>query len=709
MNTHKKNVYYIQISLLALICLLIGSYFSLTNLNRKEEWLKHTDSVLLHLSKIQFSAAESGMFARSFMITGEENSIGLGLKATRETLKEFNIVKRLTSDNASVVPLLDSISSYIFKRINYSKELVERRKNGGLLYAIQLQQNGEGKINVEKCNYFIHLVEQSEYKLMKKRMLKLEEAKLIMVVSIGLTVSFLFIMIASTINTFKKETAKRRKLLKTLLANEERNKIAEKLAHLGTWNIDVNNYRISGSEEMYRIWGISKGEVSLHQFLKQVHPNDSLYVKKYLNAIVKGINGPNLSCRLVVAGNLKYITIGVTVIREQDVLTSIYGYAQDITEKTNAELMRQDTSRELTLLINRIGEVVFSRDVINDRFILISDTCEFLYKYTPDEFIAEPDLWISVIHPDDRHVLSEGNIFLMKGLQSTQQYRIIRKDQTVKWVENTLVPTMNSSGDLVRIDGVVRDINDKKLAQIERERIIIELTQRNTTMEEFNYIISHNFRLPVANLLGLTQLIDAKECNEEQLPIIEQIQSSAKELDSILKDLNTIMQVRQQVNEKKQIVSLTELTAKVKRNLRLENIKEIVHIETNFLQIDRLYSIQNYLYSVFYNLLLNSVNYRKEGATAEISIESSIVNDQLRIVFSDNGKGIDLIINGKSMFGLFRRFDNSVEGKGMGLFLVKTQIETLGGTIKVESALNEGTRFYIVLPMANLPDKITCF
>jgi PAS domain S-box-containing protein len=706
MNTfYKKFDYHIQISLLLLSCLLIGSYYSFKNLNKKEDWLKHTDSVLLHMGKIQFAAGESGMLARSFMITGDENSVRMGDKAVQQTLKEFQFVKRLTSDNKNVAHLLDSASTYIFKRINFSKELVRIRKKGGLLLAIKFLQNGDGKINVEKSNYFIHLVELSENRLMYKRTLDLRKAKLIMEVSVGSTVTFIFIMIALTISKFRKETTERRQLLKALLANEERNKIAEKLAHLGTWTIDVETYNISGSEEMYRIWGLSKQKVRLHEFLKRVHPNDTFYVKKYLEGILKGDHVRDFTCRLVVEGNLKYITIGVTVIREQDLIINIYGYVQDITEKTNAELVRQDTSRELTLLINRIGEVIVSRDIINDRIIMISDTCEILFKYKPEEFIAQPDLWITVVHPDDRHVVNSGNILLRKGQQSTQQYRIVLKNQTVKWVENTIVPTMNTSGNLIRTDAVVRDINEKKIAQIERERIIIELTQRNTTMEEFNYIISHNFRLPVANLLGLSQLIDAKDViNQEQLPIIEQIQSSAEELDHMLKDLNTIMQVRQQVNEKKQIVCLKELITKMKRNLRLENIKEIVHIETNFTQIDRLYSIQNYLYSIFYNILLNSVNFRREGVTAQISVESVKVNDQLSICFTDNGKGIDLALNGGSVFGLFRRFDTSVEGKGMGLFLVKTQIEALGGTIKVESTLNEGTRFCVVLPIVDFPN-----
>jgi signal transduction histidine kinase len=70
----------------------------------------------------------------------------------------------------------------------------------------------------------------------------------------------------------------------------------------------------------------------------------------------------------------------------------------------------------------------------------------------------------------------------------------------------------------------------------------------------------------------------------------------------------------------------------------------------------------------------------------------------LIIKFQDNGKGIDLEKNGKQLFGLYKRFDSTVDGKGMGLFMVKSQVEDLGGTIEVESALLIGTTFTIRLP-----------
>ncbi len=80
-------------------------------------------------------------------------------------------------------------------------------------------------------------------------------------------------------------------------------------------------------------------------------------------------------------------------------------------------------------------------------------------------------------------------------------------------------------------------------------------------------------------------------------------------------------------------------------------------------------------------------------------IKSSKLKDKVTLRFKDNGKGIDLNKNASELFGLYKRFDTTVEGKGMGLFMVKTQVEALGGTIKIKSKLGEGTEFIIQLPV----------
>ena len=74
-----------------------------------------------------------------------------------------------------------------------------------------------------------------------------------------------------------------------------------------------------------------------------------------------------------------------------------------------------------------------------------------------------------------------------------------------------------------------------------------------------------------------------------------------------------------------------------------------------------------------------------------------MVDNHVELTFTDNGMGINLKKNGDQVFGLYKRFHDNIEGKGMGLFMVKTQVETLGGKISIRSEVNKGTEFLIEL------------
>ncbi|NDC40314.1 MAG: ATP-binding protein, partial [Chitinophagia bacterium] len=92
----------------------------------------------------------------------------------------------------------------------------------------------------------------------------------------------------------------------------------------------------------------------------------------------------------------------------------------------------------------------------------------------------------------------------------------------------------------------------------------------------------------------------------------------------------------------------------------------------------------------------NSLKYKQQGIVPVITITTRKTDDKLVLQFKDNGLGIDLERNGEQLFGLYKRFhQQAAEGKGMGLFMVKTQVETLGGVISVQSKVNEGTEFTI--------------
>jgi signal transduction histidine kinase len=167
----------------------------------------------------------------------------------------------------------------------------------------------------------------------------------------------------------------------------------------------------------------------------------------------------------------------------------------------------------------------------------------------------------------------------------------------------------------------------------------------------------------------------------------------------VIQDLNHILQSRAMLNEKKEPVYFDDLLETIKTSIQNIIANEHVQFHCSFDDAGSIFAIRSYLYSIFYNLISNSIKYRQTNITPQLSIKSYKLKDKIELRFKDNGKGIDLEKNSGQLFGLYKRFDTTMEGKGMGLFMVKTQVEALGGTIKIKSTLGEGTEFVIQLPV----------
>jgi signal transduction histidine kinase len=242
--------------------------------------------------------------------------------------------------------------------------------------------------------------------------------------------------------------------------------------------------------------------------------------------------------------------------------------------------------------------------------------------------------------------------------------------------------------------GVAMDITEQKQAEKERSRMIADMMQRNNDLEQFSYIISHNLRSPIANIMGLAELITLPNLSkEDEKEIMEGVLSSVKRLDDITIDLNYILQVRQGINEQKELVRFSSLMSNIKNSIANIIRIEGVTINCEFQAINELFTVKSYLHSIFFNLISNSIKYRRADVNPEINIRSEKEDGYVYIVISDNGMGIDLQNRGKEVFRLYKRFHFHVEGKGIGLYMVKTQVESLGGKISVKSEVNKGTEF----------------
>ncbi len=233
-----------------------------------------------------------------------------------------------------------------------------------------------------------------------------------------------------------------------------------------------------------------------------------------------------------------------------------------------------------------------------------------------------------------------------------------------------------------------------------QSKINEELVRQNNDLQQFTYIVSHNLRAPIANLLGLVSLYRP---NEPQLEInkiaMSNIKVVSQQLDSIVRDLNEIVEIKEHlIGETKENVYLEEELGELFNLLERQIYFAEAQIEVDFSKVSHIFTIRKYLISILLHLLSNALKYKHPERHPIIRLSNELTDNFVCLQVSDNGLGIDLKKNATKIFGFHKRFHSHVEGKGIGLYLVKLQIEALGGWVEVQSQPDKGSVFKVYFP-----------
>ena len=220
-----------------------------------------------------------------------------------------------------------------------------------------------------------------------------------------------------------------------------------------------------------------------------------------------------------------------------------------------------------------------------------------------------------------------------------------------------------------------------------------ELVDYNQQLEQFAFMSSHNLRAPIARILGLGNLLEIVTDEADLLKVKQNLITSARELDRVVKDLNTILEIRKNTISSVQEINLTDEMDLIKLNLEKDISETDTTLVIDFSASPTIRTVRPYLDSIVINLISNAIKYRHPNRKPVVEIKSGIRGNLFFLEVKDNGMGIDLDTYGHKIFKLYSRFHNHVEGKGLGLYLVKTQCEALGGSVAVTSSLTEGTTF----------------
>ena len=494
---------------------------------------------------------------------------------------------------------------------------------------------------------------------------------------------------------------KRQETENILRQNKLRLKQALSIAKLGTWHVDFSTGIATWAEETLSLYGMEPHEYqqSFESWLSFIHPEDKPEVLQKIEEARKTFSNNAVVYRMIRRdGQIRYMySMAQYMFNDAGVPIGLEGVEYDITDIRLAEKALVRSQANLRQIVDLIPQSISAMDE-DGIFVFANKKFASLFGMAVDDIIgknikdlaANDPAFASKCMMDAKAVISSGHTIVVPELSFTDH------NGNHIFFQATKTPIKMAGSSTRAMLNISLDITEQKQNEEERSQIITDMVQRNKDLEQFSYMVSHNLRSPVANIIALINLMQADMPDDRDM-IMEALPASVEKLDEIIRDLNHILQVKHDVDEQLTKVRLTDIVNDVRISISSLLNSEHVAIETDFAAIDELLSIKSYLYSIFFNLISNSIKYKQANTHPVIRITSAAIADKLEISFTDNGLGIDLDRNKDKIFGLYKRFHSHTEGKGMGLYMVKTQVEKLGGKISVDSQVNRGTTFTIVL------------
>ena len=237
--------------------------------------------------------------------------------------------------------------------------------------------------------------------------------------------------------------------------------------------------------------------------------------------------------------------------------------------------------------------------------------------------------------------------------------------------------------------------------KIEKKKMLAELEEKNKRIkrvdkqiEELAYTLSHDLRGPIGSILGLSDLINGATDDLEEIKSFNHlIHTSAFQLNELLNQLLEILLSSQNIYQTSQPLNIGNEVASVIKKLKRLYPDVTFKLEANF-NSEKFEFSQRALQFLLFNLLSNAVKFRSERRPLIIKVETKLVTDEFFCIsVQDNGTGMDMEAVKPRIFKIFKRFHPHIEGKGLGLYAVKTMLDELGGKLEVNSTLNEGTEF----------------
>lgn len=386
-----------------------------------------------------------------------------------------------------------------------------------------------------------------------------------------------------------------------------------------------------------------------------------------------------------------WITVGLVFGFLFLVLRKIFKNASDTIVNQNIALNERTKvldrrNKEKESILDSIGEVLV---VLNDqnKIILMNKKGYEITGLELQDVIVKPFKDIIKLSGFDAYEAIKKSIKKKETVRITYKEGLIMKTKTKKEVPVSLIVSPIIIKD--KVEGTVITLND---AQSERDL--------DKVKDEFVFVVAHELGNPIFALGGYLDMIARSKLDRNSYGFVKTAQEINRQLSGMVTDLiETARSESGQMNFPLEDVDISSTIKTVIENLSEKAKTKKVSVELINPTLPKVMSNDKKLYEVILNLTDNAIKYSKpEGGKVTISAKET--SGQLEVTISDNGLGMSEEEQ-KNLFEKFYRVKNDktqgIEGTGLGLFIVKTILEKMNGTITVESKENIGTKFIFSL------------
>jgi PAS domain S-box-containing protein len=387
----------------------------------------------------------------------------------------------------------------------------------------------------------------------------------------------------------------------------------------------------------------------------------------------------------------------------------IWSLIRDISQEKEVERKLKEAISNFQALIDASTQVSIIATDTEGQITLFNSGAEKMLGYKAEELVKK--YTPAIIHLPEE-VEKEGKVLSEKygkeisGFDTFVYEAQIGQPNTKEWSYKSknghIIPVLLSINKIVTENtiigylGVATDITELK--KVEKEiRSLLSITERqNDRLKNFAHIVSHNLRSHSGGISGLIELLLLEHPDFSNNELLKLLNSSADNLKQTVEDLSEIVKVNL-TNEKLQHIQLSTVIEKNIKSLSSQINKTGIKILNEIPNTILIQGISAYVDSIVLNMITNAIKYKSEDRESFLRIYYEEDKTTITLYFQDNGLGIDLKKHGDKLFGMYKTFHRHDDSRGVGLFITKNQLESMGGKISVESEVNIGTTFKITL------------